>query len=229
MALRGLVNSSRLDLLLSRVVEKVEENNLELVRVRQELRGKATGAEVAEQQAATADRLAAPEQRCTALERATAVPFTAAAGDGAGDAQAGDAPRAGVSGAGAGGRGPTVAGRTVGEVTAGHARALAGVQHGLARKAGAAAVGGKAFVSKLIAPFLAKVATLTGTGLAAVAGGPLGLAAGVAVDYLLSQGLALVSEASFEQEMRRILHATQQEWLAVVGSELDAAVRELCK
>jgi len=75
----------------------------------------------------------------------------------------------------------------------------------MAGKAGGAALG-----TKLAAPFMTKLLPAS----ALLLGGPLGAAAGVMVDYVLSSGMALMQRPHFEEEVHRAITITENEWLA---------------
>ncbi|CAD7940022.1 unnamed protein product, partial [Amoebophrya sp. A120] len=84
----------------------------------------------------------------------------------------------------------------------------------------------KTFFGKLAAPFLTKVLSAGGSVgaggiVATVAGGPVGVFAGVTVDYLLHKGVALLSKKQFAEDMKEILDATRDEWIYLVSSEIQ--------
>eukprot|EP00392_Amoebophrya_sp_AT5.2_P007485 g7500.t1 len=102
---------------------------------------------------------------------------------------------------------------------------------------GTTAAASKVFFSKLTTPFLGKVfAATAGPGASAatlgaaagaagaVVGGPLGVGAGLTVDYLLHKGIALLSRKQFREDMHEMLEATREEWAFLLVGELERAV-----
>jgi len=85
----------------------------------------------------------------------------------------------------------------------------------MAGKAGGAALG-----TKLAAPFMTKLLPAS----ALLLGGPLGAAAGVMVDYVLSSGMALMQRPHFEEEVHRAITITENEWSRRLEQQLVMAV-----
>ncbi|CAD7931204.1 unnamed protein product [Amoebophrya sp. A25] len=105
---------------------------------------------------------------------------------------------------------------------------------------GTSAKGAVPMFAKLATPFVSKLFA-TGTTTAAggttvigallagagAVGGPLGLTAGITVDYLLHKGVALSSKTQFRADVMEILDATREEWQYVLEAEIARAVDEL--
>jgi hypothetical protein len=101
------------------------------------------------------------------------------------------------------------------------------VGKGIAAKAVASAVS-KGVFAKMASPFVSKALLAAGSGIAGIAGGPVGAVVGIGVglgiDYFINEGQELMQRDLFVADVREALTATQQEWEREMQVSLDQAV-----
>ena len=91
--------------------------------------------------------------------------------------------------------------------------------------AGAASKGA---LSKLSAPFVSKAVLAGSGGAVGSVGGPLGTVAGIgvglAVDYLINEGVELTQRTDFTADVKEAVAATQKEWETLFQREISKAI-----